>query len=423
MSGPLYRYNVFTNNFDLAENATGGGGNGVPTTPLKSISDFDDFLNLGYGSSAGVGKLNWNDVGGFFENSDGTAANPGIIKLQSGLGSGTNPTLVLSQNSANGLPFLLGSGALSINFILNLIALSTNTNAYTIFVGLADIDTSFSGVQPNSGCYFKYTHTVNAGRWQAQCANSGVRTTANTTVTAATGFNNFGVIVNAAANSVAFEINSTQVATITTNIPTGNLGPFLLFVPTAGELPQFEIDLFYYLQTLSIARPGVLTFWPGSGGNGNVVGPASSTNNHLVRWDGLTGLLIKDSPVLLEDNGDMSGVNVLTAASAVIQNSTNLQGAQIAKFITTAISYNVLITDYGVGVTSTAAPRSIVLPVTGSVSGQSWEIKDLSGAAITNNITITAEGGALIDNAASLLINGNFQGWTIRFDGTKFWTR
>jgi hypothetical protein len=107
----------------------------------------------------------------------------------------------------------------------------------------------------------------------------------------------------------------------------------------------------------------------------------------------------------------------------VVNGPTTLNGAQIVKFITTAIDYNALITDYGIGVTSTATPRSIVLPTTGATAGQTWEIKDQGGNASVNNITITAEGGALIDNAASLLINGNYQGWTIRFDGTNFWTR
>lgn len=46
----------------------------------------------------------------------------------------------------------------------------------------------------------------------------------------------------------------------------------------------------------------------GSGGSGDVVGPASSTDNALVRFDGLTGKLIQNSGVTIADTtGSMTG--------------------------------------------------------------------------------------------------------------------
>lgn len=50
----------------------------------------------------------------------------------------------------------------------------------------------------------------------------------------------------------------------------------------------------------------------GGGGTGDVVGPASATDNNLARYDGTTGKLIQDSGVTLDDNG------VLTLPSAAI---------------------------------------------------------------------------------------------------------
>ncbi len=41
----------------------------------------------------------------------------------------------------------------------------------------------------------------------------------------------------------------------------------------------------------------------GQGGIGNVVGPASSTDNAVVRWDGVTGKLIQNSNAILDDTG------------------------------------------------------------------------------------------------------------------------
>lgn len=46
-------------------------------------------------------------------------------------------------------------------------------------------------------------------------------------------------------------------------------------------------------------------------GTGNVSGPASATDNALVRFDGATGALIQNSPVILSDAGALSGITSL----------------------------------------------------------------------------------------------------------------
>lgn len=46
----------------------------------------------------------------------------------------------------------------------------------------------------------------------------------------------------------------------------------------------------------------------GSGGSGDVVGPASSTDNALVRFDGTTGKLVQNSVGILSDAGALSGL-------------------------------------------------------------------------------------------------------------------
>lgn len=55
-----------------------------------------------------------------------------------------------------------------------------------------------------------------------------------------------------------------------------------------------------------------------SGGSGDVVGPASSTDNALVRWNGVTGKLIQNSVGILTDAGAMSGL-VSVAVTGFIQ--------------------------------------------------------------------------------------------------------
>lgn len=51
----------------------------------------------------------------------------------------------------------------------------------------------------------------------------------------------------------------------------------------------------------------------GGGGSGDVTGPASSTDNAVVRFDGLTGKAIQDSLVILSDVGNLSGIGTLSS--------------------------------------------------------------------------------------------------------------
>lgn len=58
-------------------------------------------------------------------------------------------------------------------------------------------------------------------------------------------------------------------------------------------------------------------------GSGDVVGPASSTDNAIARFDGATGKLIQNSVVLLDDNGKLGGVDAIdfdaTPATAIAE--------------------------------------------------------------------------------------------------------
>jgi hypothetical protein len=58
--------------------------------------------------------------------------------------------------------------------------------------------------------------------------------------------------------------------------------------------------------------------------DGDVVGPASATDNAVARFDTTTGKLIQNSLVLIGDTGSVTGVNALTAESLVINNNATL---------------------------------------------------------------------------------------------------
>lgn len=53
-------------------------------------------------------------------------------------------------------------------------------------------------------------------------------------------------------------------------------------------------------------------------GSGNVVGPASATDNALARYDGTTGKLIQDSTALLNDTGQLSVITSVDGSDTLI---------------------------------------------------------------------------------------------------------
>jgi hypothetical protein len=57
---------------------------------------------------------------------------------------------------------------------------------------------------------------------------------------------------------------------------------------------------------------------------GDVVGPASATDNAVARFDATTGKLIQNSLVIIDDTGSVTGVNALTAESLTVNNNATL---------------------------------------------------------------------------------------------------
>lgn len=66
------------------------------------------------------------------------------------------------------------------------------------------------------------------------------------------------------------------------------------------------------LDDLQLGPPVQESVSSGGGGSGDVVGPASSTDNAIARFDGTTGKLIQNSAVTIDDAGNESGVNAIT---------------------------------------------------------------------------------------------------------------
>lgn len=83
--------------------------------------------------------------------------------------------------------------------------------------------------------------------------------------------------------------------------------------------------------------------------------------------------------------------------------------------------YSILTTDFYIGVTTTESARTVTLPSANVVTNQTFLIKDESGGALINNITINVSGGIkTIDGATSQLINTNYGAIGVIYDGTNY---
>lgn len=171
-------------------------------------------------------------------------------------------------------------------------------------------------------------------------------------------------------------ITSTGTLTITNTAPdqtvvlTAGTG-----ISTSGTYPNF---------TITNTSPSA---------GGNVVGPASATDNAIARYDTTTGKLIQNSAVTISDAGDMAGAgslafdgtNPTTPAAGTIwfDSSTNTWNAQ-QNAITQQIGEETLV--YGKA-TNTISGETLLQAIvkTGTVGASGVITFGVAGAGVTNH--------------------------------------
>lgn len=75
----------------------------------------------------------------------------------------------------------------------------------------------------------------------------------------------------------------------------------------------------------------------GGGGSGDVVGPASSTDNAVARYDGTTGKLLQDSGATIDDSGNLTANNIsgTNTGDQTISLTSDVTGSGTGSFATT----------------------------------------------------------------------------------------
>ena len=128
-----------------------------------------------------------------------------------------------------------------------------------------------------------------------------------------------GTMAEQNASSVAItggSVNGTSLGATTAasaKVTTLDIGSGLTLATDAGTAGQ----------VLTSAGAGLVPTWT-SNGAGDVVGPASSTDNAVARFDTTTGKLIQNSLVIVDDTGSVTGVNALTSQSLTVNNNVTL---------------------------------------------------------------------------------------------------
>ena len=104
--------------------------------------------------------------------------------------------------------------------------------------------------------------------------------------------------------------------------------------------------------------------WTSPAGAGDVVGPASSTDNAIARFDGAGGKTLQNSPVLIGDSGDMTGVASINTGPLAGQRNRLINGQMFLdarnNYASTAISDDTYCFDRWYILTQTASVNVVL---------------------------------------------------------------
>jgi hypothetical protein len=168
--------------------------------------------------------------------------------------------------------------------------------------------------------------------------------------------------INGANNTIS---NINLASQVTGTLPFGNGGTGNTATPTNGQLligngSGFSLATLTQGSGITITNGsgGITIAATGGGGTGDVVGPASATDNAIVRFDGTTGKLIQNSAATIADTtGDITAgkYNGLTVSTS----TGTLTVANGSSLITSGAN--------SITLTSTGA-TNVTLPTTGTLA-------------------------------------------------------
>lgn len=177
------------------------------------------------------------------------ASHPGIVQFQTGTtNSGWVSAWMWDQNNSN---VVFGSDYWRFETVLRIPVLS-GVSSQTFYVRAGFMDSNGTNSDGTDGCFFRYTNSVNGGRWQGVCNNNGTTSTCDTGTSPSSApvtntWYRLGVVVNSAGTLADFRINGSSRCTVNTNIPTGSTRSTSaqIVVSKTGGTSQIGVDVDY----------------------------------------------------------------------------------------------------------------------------------------------------------------------------------
>jgi hypothetical protein len=323
ISGVTIPASNVTGTLGVANGGTGattltGYVKGTGTTPMTASATIPntDITGLGTASTKDAGAANGVatlDAGGKVPVSELPAAVLGALSYQGTWDASTNTPTLTSSVGTKGYYYVVSvAGNTNLNGITDWLV-----GDWAVFNGSiwqkVDNTETVTSVNGQTGAVSLTTTNIAEG---TNLYYTDVR--ARAAISAGTGIsydNATGVVTNAAPDQTVALTDGTAIDVTGTypNFTINNTAPDQTVVLTAGT--GISTSGTYPNFTITNTSPSL---------GGDVVGPASATDNAVARYDTTTGKLLQNSLVIIDDTGSVTGVNALTAQSLTVNNNATL---------------------------------------------------------------------------------------------------
>jgi hypothetical protein len=307
---------VLTGTIPVANGGTGastltGYVKGTGTTAMTASATIPntDITGLGTASTKDAGAANGVaslDAGGKVPVSELPAAVLGALSYQGTWDASTNTPTLTSSVGTKGYYYVVSvAGNTNLNGITDWLV-----GDWAVFNGSiwqkVDNTETVTSVNGQTGAVSLTTTNIAEG---TNLYYTDGR--ARAAISAGTGIsynNTTGVVTNAAPDQTVAIAGGTGISTSGTypSFTVTNTAPDQTVVLTAGT--GISTSGTYPNFTITNTSPSL---------GGDVVGPASSTDNAIARFDTTTGKLLQNSVVLVDDTGAVTGVTTLAASTSV----------------------------------------------------------------------------------------------------------